>query len=219
MRTIFAILMLAPFAPGNPVAAAEEVEPISWTFEDAEMGQLPNGWTMAQTGEGKGSEWKVIVDDSAPGGSHALAQLAAGPRPLFNLCVVDEVSSADLEIAVAFKAVAGKIDQGGGVVWRYQDADNYYITRYNPLEKNLRLYKVVAGERTQLATKEDLDAPAGEWHTLAVKMEGNAIECSLNGEPQLEAKDETFQKAGKIGLWTKADAQTHFDQLEVKAAQ
>jgi hypothetical protein len=111
--------------------------------------------------------------------------------------------------------VAGGVDQGGGLVWRYVDASNYYIARFNPLEDNFRLYKVVDGKRIQLATKEGLRAPAGEWHALAIRMKGDDITCSLNGKRELDAKDGTFAKAGKVGLWTKADAQTYFDKVEV----
>jgi len=190
-----------------------------WDFEDADLGKLPPGWSAAKTGEGDGSLWKVVEDKSAPSGARVVAQLAKGPGPLFNLCVADGAKLQDLEVSVAFKAVDGKVDQGGGVVWRYIDASNYYIARFNPLEDNFRLYKVVDGKRIQLATKEAIKAPAGEWHTLAVRMRGDAMECSLNGKKQLEAKDATFAQAGKIGLWTKADAQTYFDKIEVAAIQ
>jgi hypothetical protein len=111
---------------------------------------------------------------------------------------------------------AGETDQGGGFVWRYRDADNYYVARYNPLENNYRFYKVVGGKRTQLATKEGVKAPAGSWHTLAVKMTGDRVECYLNDKLHLETKDATFAEPGKVGLWTKADAQTHFDLFQVK---
>lgn len=185
-----------------------------WDFEDADVGKLPPGWTTAKTGEGEESVWKVVEDKAAPSGAHVLAQLAKGPGPLFNLCIADDSKLQDLDLSTAFKAVDGKVDQGGGVVWRYVDASNYYIARFNPLEENFRLYKVVDGKRMQLATKEGLKAPVGVWHTLAVRMKGDAIECALNGKKQLEAKDATFPMAGKIGLWTKADAQTYFDKIE-----
>ena len=157
-----------------------------------------------------------MADDTAPGKTgFALAQTAAGPGALFNLCVVDGTSLKDVEVKVAFKANKGEKDQGGGIVWRYQDANNYYIARFNHLEDNYRLYKVVAGKRVQLETKEDIKVPAGEWHTLAVKMVGDQIECFLDGKKHLEAKDDTFTKAGQVGLWTKADAQTSFDDFKV----
>src|SRR5438132_10747018 len=123
------------------------------TFSKNDTGKLPKGWTAAKTGEGEGSVWKVVADDSAPSKSgFVLAQTAEGPNALFNLCIADDTKFLDGEVSVAFKAMKGKLDKGGGVVWRYQDADNYYICRMNPLEDNFRVYKVVAGKRVQLAT-------------------------------------------------------------------
>ena len=213
MRTTLAWIVIAL---GAAALWGAEANADTWDFEDAELGKLPSGWSSAKTGEGEGSVWKVTEDKSAPSGTRVLAQVAKGPGPLFNLCIVDGAMLQDIDLSVAFKAVDGKVDQGGGVVWRYADASNYYIARFNPLEKNFRLYKVVDGKRMQLATKEGLEGPAGEWHTLAVRMKSDAIECSLNGKKQLEAKDGTFAKSGKIGLWTKADAQTYFDSLDAK---
>jgi hypothetical protein len=175
------------------------------------LGQLPPDWTAAKTGEGPGSVWQVVEDATAPGGK-ALAQTSAeGPKKLFNLCVNDKVKLGDLDMSVKFKAVAGRIDQGGGLVWRFKDPGNYYLARMNPLEDNYRVYKVVDGKRTQLATA-DLKAAAG-WHTLRVVHQGNRIVCQFDGKPYLDVKDDTFREAGKIGLWTKADAQTRFAEL------
>jgi hypothetical protein len=201
-------------------AWGEEDKPRSFRFARDSLGKVPAGWTAAKTGKGEGSVWKVVADDTAPSKSgFVLAQTATGPGPLFNLCVRDDQSQKDVELTVAFKSVKGEKDQGGGLVWRYQDANNYYVARYNPLEDNFRVYKVVAGKRVQLETKEDLTAEAGKWHTLKVRHVGDRIECSLNGKKHLEARDDTFSKAGKVGLWTKADAQTHFDDLQVKAVK
>lgn len=196
------------------VALAEEVKPVKHDFEVATVGSVPKGWTVAKTGTGEGSEWKVVEDKSAPKEPKVLAQIAESPGPMFNLCVADDTAFIDVEITVAFKAIKGKKDQGGGIVWRYKDENNYYIARFNPLEDNYRLYKVADGKRVQLATKEELKAPAGEWHTLTVQMKGGEIVCMLDGKKQLEAKDDTFTKAGKVGLWTKADAQTYFDDFQ-----
>ena len=138
---------------------------LTLSLANVPVGELPRDWLAAKTGEGPGSVWKVVEDATAPGGK-ALAQTSAeGPKRLFNLCVNDKVKFRDLDVSVAFKAVAGKIDQGGGLVWRYKDHNNYYLARMNPLENNYRVYKVVGGKRTQLATV-DLKAAAG-WHTLA----------------------------------------------------
>ena len=100
---------------------------------------------------------------------------------------------------------------------RYQDNNNYYIARMNPLEDNFRVYKVVAGKRMQLQTREDLKVKAGEWRKLKIEMDGDHIQCYLDGEKYLDARDNTFPDAGKVGLWTKADAQTYFDELKISA--
>jgi hypothetical protein len=210
-RYALVLLLAAGFA------CAGEPKAVTSSFEDAKVGEGPKGWTVAKTGTGEGSAWKVVEDKTAPKGAKVLAQVAESPSAVFNLCVADDARLKDVEVRVAFKAVDGKHDQGGGVVWRYVDANNYYIARYNPLESNYRLYKVVGGKRAQLATKEELKAPAGEWHTLSVTMTGGEIACSLNGKKHLEAKDDTFAQAGKVGLWTKADAQTYFDDFQAKA--
>jgi 3-keto-disaccharide hydrolase len=184
-------------------------------LESTPRGKLPPGWVAAKTGEGSGSVWQVVTDSTAPGGKTLGQTSADGPKALFNLCVAEKANYADVDLSVSFRAVAGKIDQGGGLVWRYKDAKNYYVCRMNPLEDNLRLYKVVDGKRTQLATA-DVKAPMGIWHTLRVVQEGSRIRCYLNDKLELESKDETFKAPGKIGFWTKADAQTLFVGLKVK---
>ncbi len=185
-----------------------------WNFEDAAVGKLPKSFSSAKTGKGSGSVWKIVEDESAPSGRNVLAQTSSkGPNRLFNLCVADKTSFKDLELTVSFKAETGKLDQGGGPVWRYQDANNYYICRHNPLEDNFRVYKVIAGKRIQLAGA-DVKADAGKWHKIRVVMRGDKIVCTINGM-QLDVRDASITKAGKIGLWTKADAVTNFDDLSV----
>ncbi|MFL5244185.1 MAG: family 16 glycoside hydrolase [Gemmataceae bacterium] len=207
--TASGLLMSAAFA-----MAEDKIK--SAAFDKKDLGKVPAGWRAEKTGKGEGSVWKVVEDASAPSKSgFVLAQTAASPNALFNVCVVDDSRFKDGEVSVAFKAVKGKNDQGGGLVWRYQNADNYYICRMNPLEDNYRVYKVVAGKRTQLQTKEQLTVKTNEWHKLKVETEGGHIKCYLDGEKMLDVKDGTFPKAGKVGLWTKADAQTYFDQFRM----
>jgi hypothetical protein len=183
-------------------------------FQKGDLGKVPAGWKADKTGKGDGSVWKVVADESAPSKTgYALAQTAESPGSMFNLCVADEPSLKDVEVSVAFKAVAGKKDLGGGIVWRYQDANNYYIARMNPLEDNFRVYKVENGKRNKEFQDADVKIPAGEWHTLKIKMVGDHIECFLDGKKYLDVKDGAFDKPGRVGLWTKADAQTHFDQF------
>src|SRR5438105_6253611 len=197
------------------VAAAEK--PRVFRFGKDDLSKLPAGWVAAKTGQGEGSTWEVVADETAPSKSgYALAQTAAGPSALFNLCVQQDGTYKDVELRVAFKAVKGDKDQGGGFVWRYQDANNYYVARMNPLEDNYRLYHVVAGKRTQLGGKEGVKVEAGTWHTLKVTMIGDKIECFLDGKKEVEGSDKTITKPGNVGLWTKADAQTYFDGFEVR---
>ena len=196
------------------VAAADE-KAVQMKFSKDDVGKTPAGWTAAQTGKGA-SVWKVVADESAPSKSgFALAQTTSDKDATFNLCVADAPSLADVEISVSFKAMKGEKDQGGGIVWRYQDANNYYIARMNPLEDNFRVYKVVDGKRSKEFQNVEVKVPTGEWHTLKVKMAGDHIECFLDGKKHLGVKDDSITNAGKVGLWTKADAQTHFDQFVV----
>src|SRR5437016_4813772 len=134
---------------GTALLAADDKKR-SLTFSKDDLGKVPTGWTADKTGIGEGSVWKVVEDDTAPSKKgYALAQTAEGPGPLFNICVADDTNYKDVELIVAFKAVAGKKDQGGGFVWRYQDNNNYYVCRVNPLEDNYRVYKVVNGKRSR----------------------------------------------------------------------
>jgi hypothetical protein len=195
-------------------AAAENERTIRFAKDD--LGKVPKGWKAEKTGKGEGSVWKVVEDDTAPSKTgYALAQTAESPGNVFNVCVVQDSKYKDVDLSVAFKAVAGQRDQGGGFVCRYQDNNNYYVCRMNPLEDNYRFYKVVGGKRTELATKEGLKVRVNTWHTLKLKMEGDHVQCYLDGEKQLDGKDPTFKGAGKVGLWSKSDAQSHFDDFKV----
>ena len=217
MRTLFLAGAVWAISLAANVLAGE------WTFDDIEVGKLPTGWTAAKTGTGPGSVWQVIEDKTAPSGAKVLAQVSSeGPKRLFNLCVAGAAEPADLDLSVMMKPVRGKIDQGGGPVWRYQDHDNYYICRFNPLEFNFRLYKVIGGKRTQLATAAvelpddaKTDAFVGKWHAIRVIHQGTKIQCSLNGKIVLKAEDTAIANPGKVGLWTKADAVSSFDNLKV----
>jgi hypothetical protein len=121
----------------------------------------------------------------------------------------------DLNLAVKMKAAAGQIDQGGGLVWRAQDEKNYYLAGYNPLEGNFRVYKVEKGKRVAL---KNADVKLGEgWNTLRIRVTGEVMEGYLNGEKYWTIKDSSFQGPGMIGLWTKSDARTHFDDVTAAA--
>jgi hypothetical protein len=140
-----------------------------------------------------------------------LARLAKNSGSTFNVTLILDTNCKDVDISVKMKAVAGNEDQGGGLVWRARDAKNYYVARYNPLEDNYRIYKVEKGRRIQIQSA-DIKHSEG-WHTLRVTMEGDHVQCYYDGKKYLGVKDSTHPEAGRIGLWTKADAQTHFDDL------
>jgi hypothetical protein len=191
--------------------------PIRLSFDKAKVGEMPAGWKSGVTGKAVAeSVWRIVEDKTAPGGPLVLAQTSANPGSTFNLCVVEEGKYKDVDMSVSFKAVEGNQDRGGGLVWRFQDNNNYYIVRMNPLEDNFRVYKVVGGKRIELQSA-DVKAVSNKWHTIRVVHKGNKIQCYLNGKMLLEVTDDTFQQAGKIGLWTKADAQTYFSDLQITA--
>jgi hypothetical protein len=180
-------------------------------FQQAATGALPPGWTTALTGKGKPCRWEIVRDH----GEKVLAQLSSEtPDYRFNLAINQGLKYKNMEISVKFKGIRGHNDQGGGPLWRYQDASNYYVVRANPLENNFRLYKVVNGSRHMLKSA-NLPIDTGKWYTLKITMQGNHIVCYFNGKPLLKATDNTFSQAGKIGLWTKSDAVTFFKDLRV----
>jgi hypothetical protein len=188
----------------GPLLAADDVRR-TWNFNDETTGQIAKGFTNEV------GEWKVVGSDAG----RALSQAAKNSNSTFNLALAGDTNAKDVDLSVKMKAVAGETDQGGGLVWRAKDSKNYYLARYNPLEDNYRLYKVVEGKRT-LILNADIPHSDG-WHTLRVTMTGDQIHCYYDGKKSLEAKDSTFPAAGKIGLWTKADAQSQFDDLTLIA--
>ena len=185
--------------------ANEPAKPKEWDFDQDKIGEIGRGFS------GESGEWKIVADETAPSKGQVLAQLARSEGAAFNLALVKDIKAKQLELSVKFKAVAGKEDQGGGVVWRAKDAKNYFLCRYNPLEENLRAYKIVDGKRTILESV-DIEHTEG-WHTLRVTTRDERITLFLDGEPRSSFLNDSFKDAGMIGLWTKADAQTHFDDL------
>lgn len=182
----------------------------TWDFEKDRPGAIAKGFTSEM------GEWKVVADASSPSKGNVLAQLAKSSG--FNLALVSGTNYKDIDLSVKMKAIAGDEDQGGGLVWRAKDKDNYYIARFNPLEDNYRVYKVERGNRSAEFQNAAVKGDKG-WHTLHVTMIGDSIECYLDGKKRLSVKDKTFQGAGRIGLWTKSDAQSHFTSLIVSTPQ
>ncbi len=211
--------------PATPVAvAAEKPAPqktsgkqFAYNFDSDTPGQLPAKFHTAKTGEGAQEKWVVTADPTAPSKPNVVAQTSTDQTDYrFPLLISDEGSFQNLDLSVKFKALSGSIDRAGGLVFRLKDPNNYYIVRANALENNYRLYHVVNGRRSQFAGA-NFKVTSGEWHELRVEAVGNKITCYFDGNKKIEATDDTFKDAGKVGLWTKADSVTSFDDLKVTA--
>jgi 3-keto-disaccharide hydrolase len=192
-------------------------------FDAARPGSLPPGWSQAMTSEGGAPKWEIARDDSAPSKPNVLAQTSTDKTSRrFPLAIYDRASLRDGRLSVRFKPVSGTVDQAAGLVWRYRDQDNYYIVRANALENNVVLYKVQGGKRTPLAPKGTpaktygvKHAVTGQtWSSLEIAFQGNLFVVTFDGEKLFEVEDDTFRDAGKVGLWTKADSVTYFDNFE-----
>jgi hypothetical protein len=189
-------------------------------FSQDFVDQPPKGFEFAHTARvGRPGKWIVQND----GTNKVLAQTDAdSTRSRFPVAVLSDVVTADSDLSVRFKPISGRVDQAAGLVWRYQNQDNYYIARANALEDNVVLYKVENGRRTDLPVKGEgrtygkkTEVPAGQWSTLRVVAAGRLFEVYFNGDKLYEVEDATFSQPGKVGLWTKADSVTHFDDLTV----
>jgi hypothetical protein len=187
-------------------------------FSDDVVGQPPKGFEFGHTAKA-GAPGKWIVQ--AEGTNKYLAQVDPdNTRARFPVAVVSDISAADVDLSVRFKPVSGRVDQAAGLVWRFQNEDNYYIVRANALENNVVLYKVEKGKRTDLPVKGEgrtygkkAQVPSGQWSTLRVVAAGPRFEVHFNGSKLYEVEDQTFAEAGKVGVWTKADSVTQFDDL------
>jgi hypothetical protein len=194
---------LAVILAGVAAYAGDEPKK-TWTFDDDAVGAAPRGFTPAV------GQWSVV----STGDGKVLAQTASNDNPVFNVVLVDDVKARDVDLSVKVKAIAGEYDQGGGLVWRARDAKNYYIARYNHKEDNFRAYKVVDGKRSPPFQNANIKHHDG-WTVVRVTMKGDHIECYVDGTKYLDVHDSTFAEAGKIGLWSKSDARSHFDDLTV----
>lgn len=203
MKTICALLATSGLILNCYAATAETVN-----FDEAKVGGAPGGWTATQTGSGT-ARWSVEKDDTALSKPNILKQSGQATYPV---CLKDDVNLKDGFVEVKFKSVGGKEDQAGGVIWRAQDADNYYIARANALEDNVTIYHTIKGKRVSFKNV-DIKVTPGEWHTLRVDFAGNKFTVTFDGQKVIEAMDESISAVGKVGLWTKADSVTLFDDF------
>jgi len=181
-----------------------------------ETGSMPEGWNTGITGHGK-AQWSVVSDTSAPAGSHVLRQSG---EATFCWAVDARTQIQDGFVEARIKPESGKEDQAGGLVFRFMDANNYYVVRMNALEGNVVLYKAVDGKRTPLQVRGrmigygvDTEVPSGRWSRLRVDFQGDLFRVSFNGEHLFEVEDNVFTGPGSVGVWTKADSVTRFDEV------
>jgi alanine dehydrogenase len=195
-------------AGGTALSAHAQTE----GFDVVKPGALPPGWECGVTGKGT-PRWSVETDPTAPSAPHVLQQSGSGTFPW---CIKKDAALADGHVEVKFKPMRGKQDQAGGVVWRWKDGDNYYVARANALENNVSLYYTEKGRRNTLKYV-DAPVPANTWHTLRVEFSGTRIRVALNGKVYIELDDGHISGAGSVGVWTKADSVTVFDDFSYVA--
>ncbi|MBI4578066.1 MAG: PepSY domain-containing protein [Planctomycetes bacterium] len=189
-----------------------------WDFDSLPVGRTPDGWVPKQNNPTKAlAAWKVASGPNAPSPPNVLSVHTENANATFNLIVIEGTSFKDVDLHVRLRANTGEDDQGGGLIWRVKDENNYYVCRLNPLESNYRVYKVVDGKRKQLQSA-DVEARAGAWYALRAVMVADRIQCYVDGRKLLEVTDDTFKDGGMIGLWTKADACSSFDDLAALSA-
>jgi hypothetical protein len=218
---MYAIVLLLAFLGNGP----PRTQTIG--FDSSPVGALPQGWADHMTHRGAPPRWQVSRDDSAPSRPNVLAQLSSDRTAgRFPLAIFNGALLKDGTLSVCFKPVSGVVDQAAGIVWRYQDPDNYYIARANALENNVVLYKVEKGLRSSIAPKGLPSRSYGvkhviakrQWSTLRIEIQASRFTVYLNGERLFEAEDKTFQAAGKVGLWTKADSVIYFDNFTISTS-
>ncbi len=160
-------------------------------------------------------KWKFVAGQwvrRASGGRQVLAQTAA-TQP-WAVAVLEDQKFSDLDVSVRFRPVSGKEDASGGIIFRAKDGRNYFLVRANALENNFRLYTIVNGKRSTVASARVEEPKLGTWHTIRVVATGPRVQAYLDNAALLDHQDKTFTE-GWVGLWTKADSVTEFADLEV----
>jgi hypothetical protein len=226
MMCAFAAQYFLVLLTGLAVAHAQTDAPISVDFEEMDVGVQPTGFSTALTGKGSPATWVIEVYGAAPSMSKVLTQRSSEETNYrFPVCIYEDFVGKNVALTVRFKPISGRIDQAAGLVWRYQDANNYYVVRANALENNVVLYKMKDGKRSDLkptgswpfAYGKSALVPRERWSTLHVVVMSTKFAVYLNDEHLFDVEDETFPGGGRVGLWTKADSVTSFDDFTIAA--
>ncbi len=208
------VLLIAVLAAGALAYAGAETGKAMIRLDAMTPGSPPAGFSFAQTGQGYPGQWSV-TDDATAASRRTIEQVStARVDHRFPLAIYNALEAVNVDVRVNFRTVGGWIDQAAGIAVRLHDADNYYVARANALEDNIRFYRVVRGRREQLAGA-NLQVTGEVWHSLGLRAQGSRFTVSYDDKVLFVAIDDTFDTAGKVALWTKADSITRFDQIEV----
>jgi len=161
------------------------------------------------------SKWKFVAGQwvrRASDGRQVLAQTVE-TQP-WAVALLEDQKFTDLDVSVRFRPISGKEDASGGIIFRARDGRNYFLVRANALENNFRLYAIVNGKRSTIASARVEEPKLGAWHSIRVVATGPRVQAYLDNAPLLDHQDKTFTE-GWVGLWTKADSVTEFADLEV----
>jgi hypothetical protein len=209
---LFLLLLLGLWVPAYAGASTSETR--SWHFDEDHLEQLPPEFVIGTFVDGRpAGDWKVITTPKALSPPNVFAQFRAKGAG-YNVALIEDAQAANLDLSVSFLPISGKTDMGGGLIWRATDDRNYYLTRANPLEQNIRVYHVVKGIRKMIGDYNEI-IDIKKWHRLHVVNQGCHIQIFYDEKPIFDLCDETF-KEGRIGLWTKSDAVTYFDDLRLQ---
>ncbi len=187
-----------------------------WDFDALPPGLLPGAFRVGTLFDGRpAGEWRVLITDRAKSPGQVLAQvLPKGSDQTHKVLLIEGTAVGDVDLEVSYLAVSGKVDVGGGLVWRAADDRNYYLIRASSVEQKVRLYRVVKGVQQVIKQVDRNISPTG-WHSLHILQRGCEIQAYFDGEPVTRVCDPTFA-TGRAGVWTNADAVTYFDDLRLR---
>src|SRR5713226_6703248 len=190
---------------GSCVSTASRFAWAAGPDERFDFTKLLDGWEIIS------GAWSLEEVAGASRDGRTLVQRATNNK--FNVILAPGGPYGDVDVSVRFKPISGSEDASGGIVFRFSDG-RYYLVRANALENNLRLYYYDRGRR-QLASATVEPPALGQWHTVRVVAVGDRMQGYLNGKLLLDQRDARV-RSGQVGLWTKADSITAFDDLTVR---
>lgn len=184
-------------------------------FDHFETGPVPNDFLPVLSGEGKAVNWEIRSEPTARSSPNILALISTEEGNVhFPLLLYNKFTAKNAEIRAYFKAVSGKIDQAAEIIARYQDEKHFYVVQASAFENKVQLSKVV-GDARQLINSANAPVTSGKWHEIQLSVHDTHFQVCFDGTPLFEAEDDTYQRAGKVGVATKSDGVTVFDDLRI----